>query len=490
MTKNVGLLQRTYRSRFSKELTILLSTILAVSAVHATLQSAELEAGFGVVDITPDLDSDRPVWLAGYGQNRRATRVHDPIFARAVVFSDGEKKIALVVADVVGLFYPTVQNIRQRLEDFDYVMVAATHSHEGPDTMGLWGPSPLKSGVDPQYMQWLEERCAQAVRVAESQLAPASAVYGTAKDDRLLRDTRLPVVFDGVLRAVRLVSNDGQSAGLIVQWNCHPEAMGPKNTEITADFLYATIAKLEMEYQCPVVAVSGALGGLMAPPKRVIQDEQGRFLSEGDFVYSRLYGEAVAKLAMDAVESSEPISMTPFSFAAHRIAVPMANPVYQLGAMLGLIQREAYSWSGNHRELGESIEIQRARGNAAIATEVSYLRLGQLHIAGIPGELYPELVYGEFQDPVEPNVDFPDAPTEKPVVEILPGERFLLVGLANDELGYIIPKRQWDDQAPFAYGRTTKQYGEINSIGPETAPILMQALEECVQAAESSTVKD
>ena len=56
----------------------------------------------------------------------------------------------------------------------------------------------------------------------------------------------------------------------------------------------------------------------------------------------------------------------------------------------------------------------------------------------------------------------------------MPGEKFLLVGLANDELGYIIPKRQWDDEAPFAYGRSSKQYGEVNSIGSETAPIIMQ----------------
>jgi hypothetical protein len=50
----------------------------------------------------------------------------------------------------------------------------------------------------------------------------------------------------------------------------------------------------------------------------------------------------------------------------------------------------------------------------------------------------------------------------------------MIVGLANDELGYIIPKRQWDEKPPFAYGRTSAQYGEINSVGPDTAPILCE----------------
>ena len=56
----------------------------------------------------------------------------------------------------------------------------------------------------------------------------------------------------------------------------------------------------------------------------------------------------------------------------------------------------------------------------------------------------------------------------------------MLIGLANDELGYIIPKRQWDEKAPFCYGRKSAQYGEVNSLGPETAPILCKAFQELV----------
>ncbi len=66
-------------------------------------------------------------------------------------------------------------------------------------------------------------------------------------------------------------------------------------------------------------------------------------------------------------------------------------------------------------------------------------------------------------------------------MKLLPGDKTLLFGLANDELGYIIPKRQWDVSAPFCYGRKTSQYGEINSCGPEVAPILMKALENRVK---------
>ncbi len=40
--------------------------------------------------------------------------------------------------DVVGFFYDDIVRIRDMVSDLDvdYVLVASTHTHEGPDTMG------------------------------------------------------------------------------------------------------------------------------------------------------------------------------------------------------------------------------------------------------------------------------------------------------------------------------------------------------------------
>jgi hypothetical protein len=114
----------------------------------------------------------------------------------------------------------------------------------------------------------------------------------------------------------------------------------------------------------------------------------------------------------------------------------------------------------------------------AIQTEVACLRLGEVPIACIPGELYPELVYGKFPAQAEAGVDFPEAPLEPHATSIIREKRWLLVGLANDEIGYIIPRRQWDNEPPFAYGRDKSQYGEINSCGPGVTPVIMGALQK------------
>jgi hypothetical protein len=449
----------------------------------------ELRVAFGEVDITPEVGGKKTVWLAGYGHGRAAEGVHDPIMARAVVLDDGKQRMALVSVDLVGLQYPTVLEIRAKLKSFAYVMVSSTHNHEGPDVIGLWGKSPLTSGVDPDYLALVVDRVAKLVRDAETRLAPVSATYGTAEDETLLGDSRLPKVYDGVLRVVcfRGVkrSDAGALSGILVQWNCHPEAMGSKNKQVTADFPWATVAALKKKYRVPVAYFSGAVGGLMAPPRGVIKDETGAVLRDGDFKYTQLYGEAVARLTEKAVDACSPLKLTPFAVHTKAIAVPLANPVYRLGRSLGVLTRDGLIWTGDFEKSGERINQEVPGKEFAVETEVAYLRLGDLHVACIPGEIYPELVYGKYQDPVDAAADFPDAPLEPPVMKTLPGEKKLLFGLANDEIGYIIPTRQWDQKAPFCYGRKTSQYGEINSVGPEAAPIITQALVNRVREAES-----
>ena len=78
----------------------------------AAAEPKPVQVGFGETDITPDVKGKKPVWLAGYGMGRRATGVHDPLMARCLVLSDGREKIALASVDLIGLQYPTVQEIR------------------------------------------------------------------------------------------------------------------------------------------------------------------------------------------------------------------------------------------------------------------------------------------------------------------------------------------------------------------------------------------
>lgn len=448
-------------------------------------EAGPLRVGFGRVNITPDVtDPKHPVWVAGFSQGRAATGVHDDLFAVALVLDDGRTRVGIVALDAIGFFHDDVILVRQRLAaelELDYTVVCATHNHSTPDLMGLWGPSPLKSGVDPAYRERVIAAAAQSLKDAVAGLQPARmALHEIPVDPAgLVKDTREPQVFDADLR-VMLFSNVTNAAvlGSLVGWGNHPETPWSGNTELTADFPGVIREALEhgIRYDGQVrqsglggthVFVNGAVGGLMTThPSTTVRDP---FLNE-DFQKpshdkTRALGHQLVKRILDRIAASNAPAATqvPIGVQARTLELPLANRGFYLAAMLGLFER-------GHTRFGH------------LRTEVAFLTVGDASIACIPGEIYPELVNGGVVR--APGGDFDIEPLEVPPLrELMPGRVKFLFGLANDELGYIIPKSEWDHAPPYLFHAEKAPYGEVNSVGPETAWLLHSAMRELINAA-------
>jgi hypothetical protein len=97
-----------------------------------------------------------------------------------------------------------------------------------------------------------------------------------------------------------------------------------------------------------------------------------------------------------------------------------------------------------------------------ITTEVNLIKLGDLWLATVPGELLPKLG-------LQLKAWMKEAGAQVTGV----------IGLANDELGYILPiedfKYPWN---PFKPG---KHYEETNSIGKDITPKVMDTLRELIR---------
>jgi hypothetical protein len=101
--------------------------------------------------------------------------------------------------------------------------------------------------------------------------------------------------------------------------------------------------------------------------------------------------------------------------------------------------------------------------------------LGPISFICVPGEIYPEIVEGGIEAPE--GRDFGIEPVELPPLrEEMRGRYRFVVGLANDEIGYIIPKSEWDASPPYTYGAGEGPYGEITSSGPEAGPLIHREL--------------
>jgi len=457
---------------------------VSVSSEKSRAEPRPLRAGFARERINPKLgDPARPVYLAGFSQNRTATAIHDDLWSVACVIDDGHTRVGFVALDSIGLFHDDVVEIRRRLSPelgLAYTIVAATHNHSTPDLMGLWGPHPLRSGVDPAYREQVLATSARVLAAAVAALQPARlAIHEIpVAPEGLVADTRPPLVYDNDLRALHFTAADGgRTLGTVVSWGNHPETPWSRSTEITADFCGFLRTALEEglveggEVLAPGVGgiacfVNGAVGGLMTThPSVTVRDPlTDRLLRTPSHEKSRAVGRQLAARLLPRLRrpAEAPLAQAPIAVHARTVELPVDNPNFLLAPVLGLMDRGHSRWGH-------------------VRSEVAALRLGEAVLLRVPGEVYPEIVNGGVEN--LPGADFPGAPAEVPPWrELLPGKVKFVLGLANDEVGYIIPRTQWDRQPPHVRGTAKPEYGEVNSLGPETAPLLHAAVRELAAA--------
>lgn len=474
-----------------------LALLLAVSPAWAAGKS--FYAASGKADITPDL-AHETTWMAGYGAaGRRPAGVHDPLYARALVVSDGDKTVALVAVDAIGLFREDVEAVRHALGFTDgkrYLFLAATHTHSGPDTAGMWGRFPGVSGVDRGYHDRLLATIESLVRDTAKRMKESTLTAARRDIDPrgLCRDSRDPVVIDPELDVLQF-KRAGKSVGTLVRFSCHPEVMGRVNRLLTPDYPGALCARVEEKTGAPCVFFSGVIGGMMTPD---VDHAKG---VEHEFAEVDRVGKKLADLALAALRGKTQTAVRgAVSFDSRLLRVPVENSRYLLFLRNLVFGHKLYAADG--RPLGRMSPYTLAlrhllffplpeRLEPRVETEVSRVRIGPVEIIGIPGEMLPELAIGGYDGryrfghplvaPDNPNppvlANAPKGPYLRQKVKAKVG---ILVGLANDELGYFIPRYDFEvagnrEMAPQPPGT---HYEETNSIGPSSTALILKAFDD------------
>jgi hypothetical protein len=457
--------------------------------------AAALQAGATKATITPDVKATK-VYMAGFDNNRVATGVHDDLYVRCLALAASHQTLALCEADVIGLFYDDVLKVREKVKaqapQVTEVIVASSHDHEGPDTMGLWGPKPLESGMDEKYMDWLDDRIASTALQAVHSMQEARMTL--ALDDHpllamLQSDSRPPYVKDPYLFVMQLKSLAGDhSIATLVNWSDHPETLGGHNTLITADFPHWLCQYVENHDGGTAVFFQGSIGGLLSTlgDDVALQDpETGRVAKDGTWRKAELLGLTLGELATRALKNGQEAPVDSLVLRKAVIFAPLDNDHFRAAEALNIFKgrKPLYTDGTVDRSTVEKVfpslgKVQVATGRD-LQTEVDYIQLlshGQVlaEITTVPGEIYPELVNGGITR--YPGADFPDAPFEPTLRAHLHSRYQFVLGLANDELGYIIPKAEWDNQPPWLQNKQDRWYGEVNSAGEEVAGAVTRAL--------------
>lgn len=418
------------------------------------------------------------VWLAGFHQGRPANGVNDSLWARTMVVSNGAHRIALCVIDMMGFGNDDVITVRKRLKEslaIDYAIIASTHVHSSPDLMGMWGPSPFKSGVDPVYKEWVIDQIVKSIEKAVDNARPAKLKFAEDLTNAipLVGDSRKPHVMDAGIRLMQVIDAESNATlGTLLNWGNHPETLWSGNLMLTSDFphyyrkyveegIYQKDSLIQQGLGGVAIFMNGAIGGLMTtrPPDTLTHPVTGNQLTGATFEKAEAQGLALAMLSLKALEDKKVkvVDKAALHIQARSITLPNDNKLFQLAGFIGIFDRGYIKW--RH-----------------LRSEVAAWSLGPALFMHVPGELYPEILNGGVEAPE--GGDFGIQPLEVPSLrsQVTNHPFTFFGGLSNDEIGYIIPKSQWDTQAPYTYGRDKAPYGEVNSLGSETAPLVYREL--------------
>ncbi len=468
----------------------------------------KIEAGFSSIKITPDIpdrwhdanndaqynpqDGDSfedlngngkfdAVWMAGFQHRRPANGIHDDLWARTMILDDGKTRLSLTVIDAIGIMHDDIIDVRNRIPAEDgitYAIIASTHTHEGPDLLGLWGRSYFKSGVNSDYLEMVKNKILESIGNAVIALKPAKLIFSQDLQSAipLVVDSRKPIVKDPGVRIIKAIdADDNHTLGTLISWGCHPEILWSQNLLITSDFvnyvregiqkgIYSGDSLVEEGLGGVCVYINGCIGGLMTMnPQTAVHDPwTGKDYREPSFDKAKSLGYQIASIAIKSMLKSPDTTITGnINLVANTLNLPLDNKLFRLGDALGVIDRGLDGWM-------------------SVQSEIAAFTLGPATFITMPGEMYPEIVNGGIVNPA--GADYIIPPIEVPPIRMLmKGQYKFTFGLANDEIGYIIPQSEWDEKPPYLYDASESPYGEINSLGPETAPLIYSGLQDILK---------
>ncbi|MCE5250365.1 neutral/alkaline non-lysosomal ceramidase N-terminal domain-containing protein [bacterium] len=239
-------------------------------------------AGAAKIDIIPRGN----VWMDGMIRGHKSTGIHDRIFARALVLGSDdsmEHACALISVEVCGIRGSDAHLMRESIAREtgippEHIVIAATHTHSGPATIGFFNP------VEDGYIGELHEKITEVTRDAARNTGPVAVGFASGAENTISHYRRLlaedgHVVMnweqypaekiigplgetDSEVGIVKFADagNPGTARCLLFNHAGHPNVLSGDNYRISGDYPGYAAHLLENEYGCTALFLNGAQG--------------------------------------------------------------------------------------------------------------------------------------------------------------------------------------------------------------------------------------
>ncbi len=381
-----------------------------------------LKAGMARADITPPQGLE----LAGYPHYpRNNTGFHDPLYASCMYIENEETAVAFISLDILFFSKKHVAKVRKKAEELcgikgKNIMITCTHTHSGPWASGRLDIESLEAGKEQpkEYVETVINCIVEIICDAKknafdasfaSTVAVCGAESGIGGNRRVYGGYHDPYV---TVMAVKDKSD--VIRGIFVNYSLHPTFIHEWSTVCTADYVAYLRYELEETEKEAIAAFFQGTSG----------NQSSRYYRQGEsYDEAERVGRTLGKAAYEALKKAEWKDELVIKSESEEMEIELRNfgtqeelelqvehdeKIYkELYAKYGnsTNREEYYLWqNANLKLLGSEDQLGYVKMmkngmkiellDDEVPMEIHAIRLDDLCVIGVPGELFVE--YGIY----------------------------------------------------------------------------------------------
>lgn len=426
-----------------------------------------MKAGIAKKIITPPVGVD----LSGYvGRSGPSVKVHDDVYARALVLDDGATRIGIVSLDMLGTDMSQDAALREGISKATGIprrnlLIGSSHTHSGPAFLYL-----RECGTpDPSVVSKIVSQVVEAAVEANGNLADARLSFTKTESDlgwnrrqwvvqaKVQQSPTSGVITDHTLSGLR-IEIDGRQPIVLFNYACHGVIMGPDNLELSADWIGVARKIIESSGAADTAMFLQGCCGNTNPRYR------------GTFELREQAGEAVAKPLLTALADARPVENPKIRVAWRDIELPYIPlpPADELEKEVSFRKSELAKLQA---ESAPDVRMQTPRAMLGWAQDalktvtegepksikvgLQAIAIGNIVFAALPAEAFCE--YGL-------------AFRKMSAATVIP------VGYANGNIGYL-PTAEAYKEGGYEPTDAVKYYG-IQMISPESEMLILNTMKD------------
>ena len=492
-------------------------------------EGAKWHIGFGKASMVPEnlADGSREYYTGGYF-TQKINGVFDDQGANAVAFSDnsGRGAVIMVSIDGIGVCNADVRAMRAEAErklaelgiesNIAAININSTHCHTVVDTQGF-GLEPLLKAmfqnifsflpfldktrsIDEEFYEYMIDGASDAIVQAYCNMEPGELYYfetvgiGRSERNDNFHEDEYDYIFNkrynsegyqNFIACFKFVPDNAESVPTVIaNLGGHPTTINRATKLLSADYPHYMEEKIN-EAGMNFAFIQGAqspisvnTGSVQTP--EIHEEIDAQVAADPrveDYRRAKTLGYEFARLILEASENATPVAPL-INVRMEEVTVPLEYGLMELGAVSGLLGTT-------------TVRDRNAPSGYSIISEVGYLEIGtDIAMLTVPGELVPQLVYGQVVDHTESYLGT-DWELECTAELIGEDKTVLVMGLCNDAIGYIVPD---NDYAPFIadslwntelgeklFGTPHRHYEEMLSTGSKAGSTIMGAINSIVE---------